>query len=780
MELAAAFTREREARTAFLLLPVLFGLGIVGYFLAEHEPSLFAGPVVGGVFLALALAVRARVRADPWAHRGGRLEAFHLVFMGIFTVFAGFSAASLRTRAVAEPVLASERIAEISGYIESIEPGPNRQRITLRVRTLEGTPAAQTPYRVRIGVPAKATLYAGQAVVLRARLAPPADPSMPGGYDFRREAFFRAIGAVGYAIGPVRLEGAPLPPLGLRINAAIDNARNLFTERIARSIGGQSGALSAALVTGKRGLISEAVNDDLRLAGLYHVVSISGLHMVLAAGVMFWLVRAVLSAFPGGALRWPIRKLAALVAMLGASAYCIFSGSEVATERSLIMTLVMLGAVVVDRPALAMRNLAISALIVLAREPEALLGPSFQMSYAAVAGLITGARLWREWRAQHPKPTRALHHTLALQLVVPILTIAATTLIATLATAPFSAWHFNRLNPYGLIGNSLAIPMVSLVVMPAAVAGTLLFPFGFDAFVWRLMGQGVSGMLWVAERVAKIDQASVAVGQGAALPFVLMIAGVLLAVLPRSRLGLLALVPLGFALLLPWQAQVPDVLIAPSGRMVLARGEQGRHVVLAVGGMDRFALQQWLPALGDRRDGRDETLRQGARCDREGCTLRLANGEWLALSTSVQALREDCRRADIVVTPQMARVDCAARYRFSRADLQRYGAVQLYAPPRGASGWSIRTALDAAKQRPWRPGEGAQASVSAMPAAGQEKTPGVRSGNQGNAKQSGANPHENAVTPLENADKILETGAKAPLLSDPEMDTLALQGSEME
>jgi competence protein ComEC len=184
---------------------------------------------------------------------------------------------------------------------------------------------------------------------------------------------------VGSLTGRVEVRAPPIAAdFALRVAAAIDGARNDLTRRIAGAIGGQAGAVAAALVTGKRGLIGEDTNDALRAAGIYHIVSISGLHMVLAAGTMFWLARALLAAIPVLALQWPVKKIAAVTAMLGAVAYCVFSGSEVATERALVMTLVMLGAILVDRPALSMRNLALSALIVLAREPEALPARAFR------------------------------------------------------------------------------------------------------------------------------------------------------------------------------------------------------------------------------------------------------------------------------------------------------------------------------------------------------------------------------------------------------------------
>lgn len=154
----------------------------------------------------------------------------------------------------------------------------------------------------------------------------------------------------------------------------------------------------AALVTGKCGLISEETNEILRGAGIYHIVSISGLHMVLAAGSIFWLASALLALVPMLALGWLLKKIAALLAMFGASGYCIFSGSEVATERLLIMTLIMLGGVLVDRPALSMHDLTFAALVVLAPEPGAMLGPSFQMSFGAVATLVAYAEWHRHRR----------------------------------------------------------------------------------------------------------------------------------------------------------------------------------------------------------------------------------------------------------------------------------------------------------------------------------------------------------------------------------------------
>lgn len=691
--------REMDYRTGFLWLPVAFGLGILGYFAAAEEPSLWAGPGLAALALPATLATRGATR----------VFCITLLFMA-----RGFAAGSLRTASVASPMLDRDFFGDVKGFVETVDNYPSRQRLVLRPTGMEGIAPAALPFRLRIGLAGRAGPMPGDFITLNARLMPPSEAALPGGYDFRRDSFFRSTGAVGYAIGSPKAEAAPAAaPPGLLLNAAIDRWRNALTERITRAIGGDSGALSAALITGKRGLISEPANEDLRLAGLYHIVSISGLHMVLAAGVLFWSIRALLAAVPAIALSHPIKKYAAAAAMVGATFYCVFSGSEVATERSLIMTLVMLGAVLVDRPALAMRNLAISALIVMAREPESVLGPSFQMSYAAVAGLIAANQVWRDRRARHPVAPHGPVAGFFRKLALAFLGIAATTLVATLATAPFSAFHFHRLNPYGVIGNSLGIPLVSLVVMPAAVIGTLLVPFGLDGLVWRVMGEGVNGVFMVAQWVAAIENASVTAPNMQGPAFALLVTALIVFVALRTALRWLALAPLALWMALLQSPVFPDLVIAPSARMALVRGEDGRYRVLSVGTPARFTLTQWLPALGDNRQPNDPSLKDSVRCDKSGCVTRAKDGRHVALVTKPDALREDCRHADIVITPLAGIAACDTTKLLARDHFDRYGATKIVT--RDAREWHLETTLDPAATRPWRRKPAAPRPTTATP-----------------------------------------------------------------
>jgi competence protein ComEC len=441
--------------------------------------------------------------------------------------------------------------------------------------------------------------------------------------------------------------------------------------------------------------------------------------MALAAGVFFWAVRALAALSPYLALRFPIKKIAAVIAMSGAGAYCLFSGAEVATQRALIMTLVMLGAILADRPALSMRNVALAAMLVMATQPEAVLSPGFQMSFAAVACLIAAHELWQGRKsgrggsdpaefggagvgAKRRPQAHSLPMRVLLGLAAGILGIIATTLVASLATAPFAALHFHRLNPFGLIGNTMAIPLVSLVVMPAAVAGTLLIPFGFDGPVWQVMGEGVRGVFRVAEAVAALDHATVAVPRAGREGHALFVLALLFIALGRGLVVRAIGIPLLLAAFILWRpAPAPDIAVDTRGRMVLFRGEDGAYRLLSPGNPQAFTLSQWLPALGLAEKPGMLDLRRDTRCDPEGCTGRLADGRSISLVTSAEALRQDCRRAAVLITPLEAPRACKAnRLVIDAGHLDRFGATFIHSPQGEAP--VLETAHAADRDRVWR------------------------------------------------------------------------------
>ncbi len=665
--------REIEQRRLFPWIAVFFGSGILLFFQADDQPALWAP--LGAFALCSAAGVALR-----------RNMPVLMAMIALAAVFAGFSAGVIRARSVAAPALSRITITSITGFVEAVEDREEGQRLLVRVTEMKDVAETERPRLVRVSVREGEGLAAGQFIIGTARLLPPPEAAWPGGYDFARDAYYKGIGAVGSMVGPIRRVASPSQPdWSLWLSARVDEARNALTQRIASSIGGAAGGVGAALVTGKRGLIPEPTNDILRGAGIYHIVSISGLHMVLAAGTFFWLVRSLLASAPALALLWPVKKIAAVAAMIGATIYCIFSGSDVATERSLIMTLVMFGAVLVDRPALSIRNLSIAALIVLAREPEALLGPSFQMSFGAVAAMMALVPL------MHPRRAESVYVSLAERSLrwagQAMLGLVTTTLVASIATAPFAAYHFQSLNPYGLVGNALALPLVSLVVMPSAVLGVLAYPFGLDRPIWQVMGAAVEQVLSVSAWVGGFSGSTVvvpALGIGA---LGLLCLGLLVLTIPASALRWLAVLPAGAGLAFAAVPHRYDMFIDREGTGAAIRNN-GRLTL--VGRPSGFVVEQWLRADGDERDTDDASLRREARCDSAGCVVLADDGRQIAFVQDYMAFEEDCRRATVIITRLQAPATCRPPLLLDRDALRARGATALQFKSEGVEVMSVR------------------------------------------------------------------------------------------
>lgn len=701
---AEAFQREVDERRLILWVPVCAGAGAVLHLTAPREPWL---PFVAAL-TALAVAASLAVRHHCGVRR---------VCVAVSAILAGMSTAGLRSASLSAPVLDRIRIVRLTGYLEEIDLRANGARLVLRVTQAEGLDPAHTPVRVRLTVRNAVTLPTGTSVALTARLVPPSRAALPGGYDFGRDAFFARIGAVGNVLGAIRpVETAVPADIWLRVRAAIDNGRNALARRLVESLPGPEGAIGAAMVAGKRGGLDDATRDIIQRAGIFHIVTIAGVQMTLVAAIFFWGLRRLLALSPALASAYPIKKWAAGLAILGAVAYDIGTGSRVGTERALVMTLAMLGAVLFDRRAFSMRNLAIASTYVVVAEPEALLGASFQLSFAAVAALVAvwearaAARL-QSFTLKDDWSTPAKSGGLASRLAEGPLALLATTLCATAATASFMAYHFHELSPYVMIGNPLTLTIIEFFAVPAALLGTLLYPLGLDGWVWVYLGFGIRLVLWIASGLSALPGATLHLQAFAPAALPCLALAVICLVLWRSWPMRALAVPLVACGLIGAAGGAPnDLYVAPTGDAIALRGPDGR---LQVAGRRPgvFMIEQWLRADADGRNGRDAVVALSpggrrlahpdavARCDPQGCVGGTGAAR-IAVPLERAALAEDCARATILVTPLDAPAGCAAAIVFDRGRLAETGAVALRDLNQSAG---FTTARAAGEDRPWSP-----------------------------------------------------------------------------
>ncbi|MBB3607985.1 ComEC/Rec2 family competence protein [Rhizobium sp. BK602] len=705
-------TEEAGHGRALLFAPVYMGLGSILWFGAGADPP---PQTVAVALLVFAAAFFFKQHAGPWLR--------HLLLAGMLTCF-GMALAQCEAWRASTVMLDSPVTTTVTGRVERRESYDNgRWRYVVRVDATEKPAIRRPPERVTIFVRKQSAPFdLGDRIQGRARLTPPAGPALPGLNDFAFASYFNGIGANGFAYGTPTL----ISPAGDNAEGSIvDKAdiwlaglRNGIGDRIRRTLPGDTGAFAAALVTDERRAISTETTEALRTAGLTHIIAISGLNMALSAGIFYVGLRYFLSLFSGVAQAWPTKKIAAFGALVTVTAYYLISGFGVSAERAFIMMAIMLVAVLFDRPSISLRNVALSAIVILVLSPSQALGPSFQMSYAATLALVSGYSLWK--RRRHRE-----HVLSRFKLLRPLLFISrffggvlSTSFIGGASTAIFSIEHFHRLATYGLAANLAAMPVVSFIVMPFGMLAMLLMPFGLDAPFWKVTGEGLEIVIVIARTVAGWD-GDITFGRQPAWLMPTFIAGFLVMTLLRTgirHVGVLLLLGSVAAAALGSGVRRPDLIISEDGTMVALV----RDGALATNRerLPDFIFEQWqralaltdhrmpvmlpsdsqLPQIGksDRNRrlnaGEQDTVRKamdaaldqagegGFACQKRAwCVAMLDNGDMLVIIEDAAYLPSACETANIVVTPVRLRLDrCRSGAKlFTGATLRQTGSIEM-------------------------------------------------------------------------------------------------------
>jgi len=678
----AVFDRVGEERDRWpLWLPVAQALGIALYFSLPSEPPLWLG--AAATFIACLVMLGAR--------RSLHRLAPPCVLIGVVgtVIAAGFLLAEIETWRVAAPMLDHPLgIVSVDGAVVDIERMTDGTRVTLipdQIGTLRNLPRT-----IRVKLRAEFTPpEIGDHIRMKASLMPPPGPALPGGFDFQRQAFFRGLGAVGYAVGtpivtPRDVEGRA---------SALRRLRLAITARIQAILPPETAAIAAALITGERGAVPPAINQDYRDSGLAHLLVIAGLHMTLVTGFVFFAVRLSLALIPSVALRYPIKKWAALAALLVACLYLMISGAAVPTQRAFVMVALGLVAIMIDRLHLSMSGVAWAAALVLALDPSALAGVSFQMSFAAVVGLVSfyetfGPRLALLRGSSGPLGRGGLH----------LIGIALTTLVATAGTAAFSIYHFNRFALFSVVANVVAVPLAGFWVMPWAFVACLMMPFHLEAIGLVPMGWGLVAIETVAHWTATLPLAVLDLPRMPDWGLVSFTLGGLWLALWRGPWRRWGLGPMAIGVASLWFAQVPDIIAAADGKLVAIR--MGDRYILSSTKADRLDAEEWLRAAGGipgallpepgKADG-------GIRCDRAACLWQSPHGP-ICLLREPAALAEDCRTTVLIVAlipvPRACRTTTLV---IDHSDLRKGGTTSIQLGDRII----IETANGDRGNRPW-------------------------------------------------------------------------------
>lgn len=667
-------------------LAVALAAGI-GFWFEAPDPvwwiiAICAGALValGALFLWHGAEGRSRLLAA--------CVAVGLVFSG------GVGLAWARSVVVGTPPIARAVTARIDGRVLARIEQPAHDRVRLILATRD--PLNGRTIKVRVNLPLaqdRRGFGEGALIRLRTRLMPPAPPMLPGGYDFARAAWFAGFAATGSVIGTPKL----LEPG--QSGGLFSSLQRALSRHVRAHLGGSEGAIAAAFASGDRGAISQADENAMRDAGLTHLLSISGLHVSAVIAAAYFLTIRLLALFPWLALRVRLPIVAAATGAGAGIVYTLLTGAQVPTVRSCIAALLVLGALALGREALSLRMVAVAAIAVLLLWPEALVGPSFQMSFAAVIAIVALHRCAPVRRFLAPR-----EEGMGIRLGRNALVLLLTGVVIELALMPIVLFHFHRAGFYGALANVVAIPLVTFVAMPLIGLALLFDLAGLGAPLWWLAGEAIRVLLGVAHFTASQPGAvklMPQMGLGTVLLFAL---GGLWLGLWQGRWRMLGLVPASIACALMALSPVPDLLVTGDGRHVGITGENDGLLVLR-DTRSEFTRDTLLEMAGVKGKLVPLDRWPGAKCSRDFCVITLdrAGHDWTVLMSrsnilvTERALAAACIRADIVITDRWLPRSCRPRWlRIDKRTLSRTGGLAI-----DLSGPEIETVAQGQGQHGW-------------------------------------------------------------------------------
>jgi|AntRauTorcE11897_2_1112592.scaffolds.fasta_scaffold00529_15 competence protein ComEC len=666
-----------------LWCPVLVAFGIGRYFSLSFEPSVYIGVLFSLLaFICLMLTLNK--------------VALRVVFTVLFCISIGFSAAGFRTLNAGTPMIADEiGPIRVTGTVRLVEKEVSGAKILLQEAELEDVSKANTPRYVRIKLAEKFGSPQPEAKIsLLAVLLPPSPPVAPYSYDFQRHMFFQGIGATGYAIADFKI----LQPA--RNTASAETVRESIKERVlAMESTAEAKAILTALLTGERRLIPEETWEDIRSSGIAHLLAISGLHIGLVAGFVFFFTRAILALSSWAALYLPIKKISAFMAFGSILGYCWLVGAPIPAQRAVFMTGVVLFAILIDRVAISLRLAGFAAIFVLLIAPESLFTPSFQMSFAAVVCLIA---FYEVFRSRYASVLYA--YSWQRKVAVYLLATFVTTIVASIATAPFALYHFQRvaLLP-GVLANMIAVPLTAFVIMPASLVAVFLMPFHLESGFLGIALWGIDIVLDTAHSTANMPGAVMLAPLWPQTALIFIVLGGLWAAIWQGRLRWGGVPFILFGLFLAGQGQLPDILISHEGKQIALNNGQGQ-LAFSDSRAERFTRSIWQSEYGgkariywpDNGNLEDYPL----RCDYHGCIYTGDDGSVFAFVKDPMAGYRDCSRADLIIAPRIYELPgvCQQAQTITRPDLKQSGAHAIYINDKG---YRIVTTNELRGKRPW-------------------------------------------------------------------------------
>ncbi len=552
------FAAEQEQFTAWI--PFMFAAGIALYFALPAEPNMWFSLGIFELWLLLFYLLRRK--------------NLYLLFLSGLIFCLGFMDIQARTLYQNRRIenISEKSVTYLRGQIKNISRSEKGKIRLLLYNAADFDKHLKGDFRITI-MPAPQNIQIGQCVEMIATIFPREPLPVLGGYQLDRKYFYENLSAIGYSNSETFMIDCPQNTEHNGFTVALNTLRRQITDYIGAILPKAQSGIADAVLIGEKSQISKQLIDNYRDSGLAHFLSVSGLHLGAIAGLVFFLVRFLLALFPAVALRFDIKKIAAIVAVLFSAFYLLISGMAIPAQRAFIMTTVVLIGVIFNRQAISLRMVSFAALMILIISPQALISIGFQMSFAAVYALVS----FYESYKRRPYQKRGIFSTIWLYLSG----IVICDFVASLATAPFALYHFHRLALYTSLGNLLAGPLIGLYLLPVMLVCLTALPLHLAFYPLKLLGFGLNLLNQITAWVAHLPHS---VWQTDALPFwgfILIVLGGFWLCVWKRHWRWWGLVPIFIGIMpLFFPSPKPDMVFSPYAADIAVRDDSGNLVLL--------------------------------------------------------------------------------------------------------------------------------------------------------------------------------------------------------
>ncbi|WP_353274515.1 ComEC/Rec2 family competence protein [Wolbachia endosymbiont (group B) of Hofmannophila pseudospretella] len=655
-----------EKYNLILWFPVFQCAGILTYFSLNFEPSC---AFTISIFLLLSpILILIAILYRKYA----------ILCISLIAVLIGFTASKFRTDSVNTHILDKERyVKDIVATVKDINNKGSYEQFLLY--EIKNTKFKLDNIRISVRTKAEEGIKIGDQVKLSAKLFPPKIAPSEYAYDFARIAYYQKISATGFATSKIVLYKKAE---ARKFQEYIESFRQYIYENLQQNTKKPHADIISALLIGKKDGIDQKTMNAIRDSGIAHLFAISGLHLSFVAGLFFIVFRNLFAISETLTLKYNTKKISAFFTILPTTFYLLITGMQISAQRAYIMVILVLVAIIIERKYRGLIAIAFAASVILIVEPEAILKPGFQMSFSAVLALIASYQI-------------NANKLFKIKIIKYFVSIMISSVIASLATVPYTIYNFNYCSISGIITNLIAIPIVTLIIIPLGIIYVLLIPLGIEWIIAPFIERPIDSILCITNAIASLQYLVIPTRTFPGSSIIIITLGLLWLCLWERNWRFFGIFFIVLGIFSSAMYRTPDILVSIDN---LAVKEDDSLLYSLTRKNRNFVVKTWAKQNGQNQilnHTKFSNSNKRLKCNDYDCIYNKGNNKSVLLAYKKEDIVESCNNVDLVIQLSKFNYPACNTKTIKYADLEAYGTHSVWLTDSGIKVSKVRS------NRPW-------------------------------------------------------------------------------